>query len=626
MELSMTVLRCPDQVAPEARTVSGGEFHVGRGPDVDWVLPDHDRLLSKRHFAVAFRGGAWQVADTSTNGTFLNAEPDPIGRGAARSLRDGDRLRLGAYEIEVRLVDQPSQAMGQGMSQPRARGGDNGFGGGGSSQSPFSDPFSEDLLAPSPAARRPFDEPAYRDLNVPPTNAQLPHDFDPLAPDHDDSAFESDFRGPVQSDHSSSMEDAMIAPVAGYTSPREGGIIPADDLLPDDWDKDLLEGITPPAPPASPPPPGLAPPGLAPPGLAPPGLAPSRPVAPTAAPPRPARPDPAPSQFATPPPFVTPPPPIEDLDFLDQPDPIAVPERPPQTPPIVPVPMPPPVAAPVVRHRAPRPAAPPPVPLPEADPFSDLVQPPAREARPGPPPVPVASPPPISSGPSPFDEPTDPQQPEPAAPARPAGTPIVAARATDDGGLLEAFLKGARLSGATPSDPAAMMTALGKAFRATVSGVRATLIARATIKSEFRIDQTMIQARGNNPLKFSADDDDALTALLGVGRRIEMAPATAIEDSLRDIRMHEVAVMAAMQVAIRAMLDELGPDKIRARSDQGGMAMIPAQRKARAWDAFEAQHAAVVAALSDDFDSIFGKAFVRAYERALDEISTRERP
>ena len=120
--------------------------------------------------------------------------------------------------------------------------------------------------------------------------------------------------------------------------------------------------------------------------------------------------------------------------------------------------------------------------------------------RPEPPP-PLAEP--ASAG-SPFDEPSDrglaepPPRPAPVAPTRGAG---------EENGLLAAFFKGARLNAAAPSDPAAMMTALGKAFRATVAGVRATLIARATIKSEFRIDQTMIQARGNNPLKFSADDD-----------------------------------------------------------------------------------------------------------------------
>jgi type VI secretion system FHA domain protein len=211
--------------------------------------------------------------------------------------------------------------------------------------------------------------------------------------------------------------------------------------------------------------------------------------------------------------------------------------------------------------------------------------------------------------------------------AAPPGTtpPATAARnGVDNSGALEAFFKGAQLPGAVPADPLAMMSELGTAFRAVVSGLRAVLIARATIKSEFRIEQTMIRAKGNNPLKFSANDDDALTALLGVGRRTDMTPTAAVEDSLRDLRMHEVAVMAAMQVAVRSMLDELSPDKIRAGSDQGGMAVLPAQRKARAWDAFEARHAATTQALMDDFDSVFGKSFARAYQRALDEIATRE--
>ncbi len=132
MQLVLTVLRCPDAVSPESRTVSGGEFTVGRGPGVDWVLPDPERLLSKRHFALAYRGAAWQVADISTNGTFLNREDAPIGKGEVRALRDGDRVRLGAYEIEVRLIAQAAR----GHAAPAAI--QSGF--------PHDDPFA-------PAAR-----------------------------------------------------------------------------------------------------------------------------------------------------------------------------------------------------------------------------------------------------------------------------------------------------------------------------------------------------------------------------------------------------------------------------------------------------------------------------------------
>ncbi|HME20240.1 MAG TPA: type VI secretion system-associated FHA domain protein TagH [Acetobacteraceae bacterium] len=474
MQLTMTVLRCPDAVAPETRSVAGGEFSVGRGPGVDWVLPDPERLLSKRHFAVAFRGGAWQLADTSTNGTFLNRGSDPIGAGEVRSLHDGDRLRLGAYEIEVRLVEE--------AARPRT----------GAGSSPFADPFAMDPFGPARPEHNPFDEPDHPSLRIPPTSAQLPHDFDPLAPE----PHETPFRGPTQADNSPVTDDAFHLPAeVGQMPLHSGGAIPGDDLLPDDWDKDLLEGIAPTgsAPAAPEPPP--------------------RPVA-RAAPPR------------------------------------------------------------RIQSEAPSPIAPPPVAAP-------------RPTR------------------SPSSEP------EPVA---------------DDGALLAAFLEGAGLPDVRPQDPPATMLALGKAFRDLVAGLRAVLIARAQIKGEFRIEQTMIQARGNNPLKFSAGDDDALAALLGTGRHTDMAPHEAVADALRDIRLHELASMAAMQAAVRAVLERLDPAKLRAQAEQGGgMALLPVQKKARAWDAYEALHAHTVQALADDFDSVFGKAFARAYERSLHEVSARER-
>jgi type VI secretion system FHA domain protein len=198
--------------------------------------------------------------------------------------------------------------------------------------------------------------------------------------------------------------------------------------------------------------------------------------------------------------------------------------------------------------------------------------------------------------------------------------------AASDTALLAAFLEGAGLPDAKPADPAATMRELGKAFRDLVAGLRAVLIARAAIKSEFRIEQTMIRARGNNPLKFAADDDDALAALLATGRRTDMAPHEAVADALRDIRLHELASMAAMQAAVRSMLDGLDPASLRAKAEQGGaMSLLPVQKKARAWDTYEALHARTVQALADDFDSAFGKAFARAYERSLQEASAKER-
>jgi type VI secretion system FHA domain protein len=192
--------------------------------------------------------------------------------------------------------------------------------------------------------------------------------------------------------------------------------------------------------------------------------------------------------------------------------------------------------------------------------------------------------------------------------------------------LLAAFLRGAGLPTVRPDDPVATMEALGAAFRAMVGGLREALIARAAIKGEFRIEQTMLRPRGNNPLKFSAGDDDALTALLGVGRHTGQTAPQAVGEALRDMRMHELATMAAMQSAVRALMADLAPAKLRDAAERGSRGLLPAQRKARAWDAYEALHVKLSQALSDDFDSVFGRAFARAYERALRETARREAP
>jgi type VI secretion system FHA domain protein len=275
---------------------------------------------------------------------------------------------------------------------------------------------------------------------------------------------------------------------------------------------------------------------------------------------------------------------------------------------------------------APRPAPAQPVLAPEADAFPAIV--PIKET------IRAASPAP-SHDVSPFLEPGD--SVETIPPTRPAlesplaawTPPSAAAPAPPPAGdksLIVAFMVGVGLPDAMPKDPGGTMRALGAAFRAMVTGVRSILIARASIKSEFRIEQTMIRASGNNPLKFSADDDDALSALLGVGRRMDITPGAAVADALRDIRLHELASMAAMQSAARAMLNGFDPAGIRAVADQGGgMSVLPAQKKARAWDAFEALHRKTLQALNDDFDSVFGKAFARAYEEAMHEISMRDK-
>jgi type VI secretion system protein len=77
--------------------VNGGT--IGRAPDNDWVLPDPSRIVSSHHCEIEYRGGAYWLKDTSTNGVFVNGADDPASVSGPVALHDGDRLRIGDYEV-----------------------------------------------------------------------------------------------------------------------------------------------------------------------------------------------------------------------------------------------------------------------------------------------------------------------------------------------------------------------------------------------------------------------------------------------------------------------------------------------------------------------------------------------
>jgi type VI secretion system protein len=83
--------------------VHGGT--IGRGTDNEWILPDPERYLSGKHARIDFRAGSYILVDTSSNGTYVNGSQVPLGKYHDYTLKDGDYVRLGEYELLV-SIDQ----------------------------------------------------------------------------------------------------------------------------------------------------------------------------------------------------------------------------------------------------------------------------------------------------------------------------------------------------------------------------------------------------------------------------------------------------------------------------------------------------------------------------------------
>ncbi len=229
---------------------------------------------------------------------------------------------------------------------------------------------------------------------------------------------------------------------------------------------------------------------------------------------------------------------------------------------------------------------------------------------------PVAAPVPARREPAPAPPP-----PRPApAPVAPPPAPPVPDRAeppgVDAAAALAAFLEGAgvpdlRLGDA---DPQATLRAAGEVFRVLAGGLREVLMSRAAIKGELRVDQTMIGARDNNGLKFSATTEEAVGALLGARRTGYLPPLAAAQQGFADIKSHELAVMSGVQTALVALLKRFDPDALEARLTRGRLdAVLPGARKARYWDAFRETYGAISREAEDDFQAAFGRVFARAY-------------
>ncbi len=420
MSLALNTLRCPAGVSPQRREMVRGALSIGRGVECDWILPDPDRVLSKRHCLLTSQDDFWLVTDVSRNGTFLNG--DALDPGVPHALQTGDRLMVGTYEIEARLDRPAESAAPAGASAPWPDAAEE-------PERLTGDPFGIEKTGP-----------ATIDSVIGPAD-----DFEPFdnGPRSGDAALGAD----------------RMSDLGGQFRPPRTSL----ELIPEDWDDDL-------------------------------------------------------------------------------------------------------------------------VPLPHATP-----------------------------------------------PQAPTTMPELASASIDKPGKADvtdgfsAFAAGAGVSGTRHADPRRALGELGAAFRTAVAGLRRMMIARAAIKDEFRIEQTMVRPSGNNPLKFAADDEDALSALIGIGGRRGMSAEQAIAEAVRDMRNHEIAVAQAMQQAMDAVLSALAPAKLLSDLPASAGDAVPGRRRLRAWEAFEAAHARL-ADTEGQSDSLFGHSFMRAYEAALATLSSGDTP
>lgn len=233
------------------------------------------------------------------------------------------------------------------------------------------------------------------------------------------------------------------------------------------------------------------------------------------------------------------------------------------------------------------------------------------QPRAAPPPTPVPAPPVAVTPPAAVRRDTPPSR-----------RPQTAASGDD---TLRAVLEGAGLHSVEVTPELARN--FGAILRVVVQGVMDVLQARQRIKEEFRMRATTFKPKENNPLKFSANVDDALHNLLVKRNEAYFEPVRAFEDAFDDVRNHQMAMLAGVRAAFEAMLAEFEPDRLQEEFDRqprkGALISMPA--KLRYWEMYREKVHEIFKDADTSFRELFGDEFARAYERQLEQLKARDR-
>ncbi|MEX0337403.1 MAG: type VI secretion system-associated FHA domain protein TagH [Arenibacterium sp.] len=215
-----------------------------------------------------------------------------------------------------------------------------------------------------------------------------------------------------------------------------------------------------------------------------------------------------------------------------------------------------------------------------------------------------------------------PSAPPADAPAEPSAS-ASAAPSAEQSDLAMAFIKGMGAEDANikPEDMASTMARMGRVMKTLVTGLREILMTRTSIKSEFRIEQTMISAGGNNPLKFSISPEQAIETMVQPATKGYLSPETAVEEALHDIKAHEIAMVTGMEAALKGVLRKLDPEQLAGQIEsKGGLGSLLKGKKARYWEVYEKMYADISDQAENDFHDLFSREFARAYKNQLDKL------
>jgi type VI secretion system protein len=228
-----------------------------------------------------------------------------------------------------------------------------------------------------------------------------------------------------------------------------------------------------------------------------------------------------------------------------------------------------------------------------------------------------------AGAPTPKARPRDSKAAAPVTPAPTRGAQLVAAPAAPSGSrpvsgeLLDAFFRGAGVGPQSLDDKQAeqALLRLGQVMREMILGLNENLHVRVEQRHSLKIPNATKQLRDNNPLKFAAGVEEAITNLVLRPSSEYLQAVDAVREAFTEIKQHQQILLAALRVTIANYLGRLDPDELESRFSGGKRGgLIGAAHKLKYWDLYRDLYQVIAQGEPGHLPQQFLEEMARAYE------------
>ncbi|WP_034947525.1 type VI secretion system-associated FHA domain protein TagH [Erwinia oleae] len=183
--------------------------------------------------------------------------------------------------------------------------------------------------------------------------------------------------------------------------------------------------------------------------------------------------------------------------------------------------------------------------------------------------------------------------------------------------LIAALVEGMGLEHGGVALTEEQMRMTGRMLSLFSQGTVALLSSRSILKRGVKAEMTMILNEANNPFKILPSGKTVLMQIYQSQMPGFMPAEQAVRDAMVDLQAHQLGMIAGIRAIIAAMLQSFNPQRLEDNAKRDGILprfAFSAGKKAALWDYFLRHYQQTSGEIEDDFHTLFGEAFLKAYD------------